>query len=197
MEKPLGPQRWAGVIDSVGGTTLAAAAAQTMYRGSIASTGMHTSRTLLSRTIHRALSTLVLSAFKVLSVSAYPALYHPSSHTLLNLILLSFTPWALCLPSSSSLSFLTLPNPTHPPPQVHHIRPPRLSSAPSSRSEGVAGGGQLETTVFPFILRGVRLLGVDSTLPWRVEGYPDDEARWQEWRQVERLTPLLFYVCSS
>lgn len=130
MEKPLGPQRWAGVIDSVGGTTLAAAAAQTMYRGSIASTGMHTSRTLLSRTIHRALSTLVLSAFKVLSISPYPALYHPSSHTLLNLILLSFTPGALCLPSSSSLSFLTLPTPPIPHPKritfVHHGCHPHL-----------------------------------------------------------------------
>ena len=75
VEKPLGAQRWAGVVDSVGGSTLAAAAAQTMYRGAIASTG-------------------------------------------------------------------------------------------------VAGGGAFESTVFPFILRGVRLLGVDSTLPWRLDGYP-------------------------
>ena len=89
VEKPLGAQRWAGVVDSVGGSTLAAAAAQTMYRGAIASTG-------------------------------------------------------------------------------------------------VAGGGAFESTVFPFILRGVRLLGVDSTLPWRLDGYPDEEARWVEWRK-ERL----------
>jgi len=87
VDKPLGPQRWVGVVDSVGGATLAAAAAQTMYGGAIASTG-------------------------------------------------------------------------------------------------VAGGGQLETTVYPFILRGVRLLGVDSTLPWRLDGYPQDEERWLEWRKV-------------
>ena len=38
-------------------------------------------------------------------------------------------------------------------------------------STGVAGGGGLPTTVYPFILRGVRVLGVDSTLPWNVAGY--------------------------
>lgn len=53
-------------------------------------------------------------------------------------------------------------------------------------STGVAGGAGLETTVYPFILRGVRLLGVDSTLPWNVEGYPTDPALWSSWRE-ERL----------
>jgi acrylyl-CoA reductase (NADPH) len=42
-------------------------------------------------------------------------------------------------------------------------------------SAGVAGGGDLPTSVYPFILRGVRLLGVDSTLPHNVVGYPSDE----------------------
>ena len=73
-QRPLDRQRWDGVVDSVGGTTLAAAVAQLKYNGAVASTG-------------------------------------------------------------------------------------------------VAGGGELHSTVFPFILRGVRLLGVDSTLPWAVDGY--------------------------
>ena len=39
-------------------------------------------------------------------------------------------------------------------------------------STGVAGGGELDgATVYPFILRGVRLLGVDSTLPVSCDGY--------------------------
>ena len=38
--KPLSAQRWAGVIDAVGGSTLAAAIAQTSYRGAVASTGV-------------------------------------------------------------------------------------------------------------------------------------------------------------
>merc|ERR1712129_488904 len=33
---------------------------------------------------------------------------------------------------------------------------------------GVAAGGALDTSVYPFVLRGIRLLGVDSTLPWNV-----------------------------
>ena len=53
-------------------------------------------------------------------------------------------------------------------------------------STGVAGGGELNTTVYPLILRGIRLLGVDSTLPWNIEGYPTDKARWLKYRQ-ERL----------
>jgi acrylyl-CoA reductase (NADPH) len=38
-EKALQSQRWAGVVDTVGGTTLAAAITQTAYRGAVASTG--------------------------------------------------------------------------------------------------------------------------------------------------------------
>ena len=83
--RPLGTQKWAGVVDSVGGSTLATALAQTRYRGAIA-------------------------------------------------------------------------------------------------SPGVAGGGVLETSVYPLILRGVRVLGVDQTMPWDLEGYPRDSERWAEWR---------------
>ena len=50
-------------------------------------------------------------------------------------------------------------------------------------STGVAGGGQLSTTVYPFILRGVRLLGVDSTLPWNCPGYETDPETWQLYRE--------------
>ena len=51
-------------------------------------------------------------------------------------------------------------------------------------STGVAAGGSLSSSVYPFILRGVRLLGVDSTLPFNVEGYnPEENRRWLEERQ--------------
>ena len=53
-------------------------------------------------------------------------------------------------------------------------------------STGVAGGGDLHATVYPLILRGVRLLGVDSTLPWNVDGYPAERERWEAYR-AERL----------
>jgi acrylyl-CoA reductase (NADPH) len=90
LAKPLQAQQWAGVVDSVGGETLAAALASTAYNGAVASTG-------------------------------------------------------------------------------------------------VAGGGELKTTVYPFILRGIRLLGVDSTLPWNVDGYPAQRERWEAYRS-ERLS---------
>lgn len=51
---------------------------------------------------------------------------------------------------------------------------------------GVAAGGTLDTTVYPFILRGIRLLGIDATLPWNVAGYDTDPAVWEANRQ-ERL----------
>lgn len=42
----------------------------------------------------------------------------------------------------------------------------RMASGGSVASTGVAGGAELQTTVFPFILRGVNLLGVNSvTVP--------------------------------
>lgn len=53
-------------------------------------------------------------------------------------------------------------------------------------SVGVAGGGGLEGTVYPFILRGVRLLGIDTTLPWDVDGYEEDPETWLRYRE-ERL----------
>ena len=50
-------------------------------------------------------------------------------------------------------------------------------------STGVAGGGALpDATVYPYILRGVRLLGVDSTLPWNCPGYETDPALWVRYR---------------
>jgi acrylyl-CoA reductase (NADPH) len=39
-DKPLEPERWAGCVDSVGGTTLARVLAQTKYRCSVASVGL-------------------------------------------------------------------------------------------------------------------------------------------------------------
>lgn len=48
---------------------------------------------------------------------------------------------------------------------------------------GLVGGAELETTVFPFILRGVALLGVDS----QHASLPEREAAWDElaraWRE--------------
>ncbi|MEW5959098.1 MAG: MDR family oxidoreductase [Chloroflexota bacterium] len=48
---------------------------------------------------------------------------------------------------------------------------------------GLAGGSQLNTTVFPFILRGVNLLGIDTPHcpPWR---------RQQVWSRLGRDLPL-------
>jgi len=53
-------------------------------------------------------------------------------------------------------------------------------------------GGELATSVYPFILRGVRLLGVDQTMPYDLEGYPDDPQRWDGWRaERQRMWALL------
>merc|ERR1712048_555191 len=52
---------------------------------------------------------------------------------------------------------------------------------------GVAGGGVLDGTVYPFILRGIRLLGVDSTMPWNVEGFETDRASWEAYRRQRML----------
>ena len=63
-------------------------------------------------------------------------------------------------------------------------------------STGVAGGGELEGTVYPFILRGVRLLGVDSTLPVSCDGYDaEDNAehtaeRLEIWRRLSSDLPV-------
>ena len=76
---------------------------------------------------------------------------------------------------------------------VDSVGGPALSAALSRMayrgalaSTGLAGGAALETTVFPLILRGVRLLGVDSTLPWNLEGYSAAREHWEAWR-AERL----------
>ncbi|EOD05023.1 hypothetical protein EMIHUDRAFT_107474 [Emiliania huxleyi CCMP1516] len=53
-------------------------------------------------------------------------------------------------------------------------------------------GGELATSVYPFILRGVRLLGVDQTMPYDLEGYPDDPQRWDGWRAISpHISPHL------
>jgi acrylyl-CoA reductase (NADPH) len=47
---------------------------------------------------------------------------------------------------------------------------------------GLAGGNKLESTVIPFIIRGVKLLGVDSVMS------PPDE-RWEAWTRLARDLP--------
>jgi acrylyl-CoA reductase (NADPH) len=47
---------------------------------------------------------------------------------------------------------------------------------------GLAGGAQLNTTVFPFILRGVQLLGIDSnTCP--------ETQRTRAWKRLAETAP--------
>jgi acrylyl-CoA reductase (NADPH) len=48
---------------------------------------------------------------------------------------------------------------------------------------GLVGGSNLPTTVFPFILRGVNLLGIDSTMS------PPEERR-AAWSRLVRDLPL-------
>jgi acrylyl-CoA reductase (NADPH) len=48
---------------------------------------------------------------------------------------------------------------------------------------GLAGGSDLPTTVIPFLLRGVNLLGIDSVM------CPRDE-RIEAWRRLARDLPL-------
>jgi acrylyl-CoA reductase (NADPH) len=47
---------------------------------------------------------------------------------------------------------------------------------------GLAGGNKLDTTVIPFIIRGVKLLGIDSVMS------PPDE-RWDAWSRLGRDLP--------
>ena len=52
---------------------------------------------------------------------------------------------------------------------------------------GLAGGFDLPTTVMPFILRGVKLLGVDSVMcPF--------EQRMQAWNRLAEQLPESFYT---
>ncbi|HEY7688326.1 MAG TPA: MDR family oxidoreductase [Dongiaceae bacterium] len=56
---------------------------------------------------------------------------------------------------------------------------------------GLAGGNKLETTVIPFLLRGVNLLGIDSVSSPR----PEREAAWA--RLARELDPALLEKISS
>lgn len=47
---------------------------------------------------------------------------------------------------------------------------------------GLAGGATLSTSVVPFLLRGIRLLGIDSVL------YPQEE-RWPTWQRLSEQLP--------
>ena len=62
---------------------------------------------------------------------------------------------------------------------------------------GVAAGSDMEgASVFPFILRGVRLLGVDSTLPVNCEGYDlstnckHAQERQEIWGRLSKDLPI-------
>ena len=63
----------------------------------------------------------------------------------------------------------TYTNTRTPPPQVGGATLSAVLAQTKYRcavaSTGVAGGSAVATSVYPFILRGVRLLGVDSTMP--------------------------------
>lgn len=60
---------------------------------------------------------------------------------------------------------------------------PRMARGGSVAACGNAGGAKLETTVFPFILRGVNLLGIDSNFCPRPR-------RLEAWRRLARDLPL-------
>lgn len=60
---------------------------------------------------------------------------------------------------------------------------PRIAYGGSVAACGNAGGAKLETTVFPFILRGVNLLGVESVMCPR-------ERRLRAWERLARDLPL-------
>ncbi|RDI95147.1 oxidoreductase [Meiothermus sp. QL-1] len=59
---------------------------------------------------------------------------------------------------------------------------PRMAYGGSVAACGNAGGARLETTVFPFILRGVNLLGIDSVMCPR-------EKRRLAWQRLARELP--------
>ncbi|RIH82569.1 putative acrylyl-CoA reductase AcuI [Calidithermus terrae] len=60
---------------------------------------------------------------------------------------------------------------------------PRVAYGGSVAACGNAGGAKLETTVFPFLLRGVNLLGVESVMCPR-------ERRLRAWERLARDLPL-------
>src|SRR5262249_27404435 len=59
---------------------------------------------------------------------------------------------------------------------------PQMKYRSSVAACGLAGGNKLETTVIPFIIRGVKLLGIDSVMS------PPDE-RNEAWRRLARDLP--------
>jgi acrylyl-CoA reductase (NADPH) len=59
---------------------------------------------------------------------------------------------------------------------------PQMKYRASVAACGLAGGNKLETTVIPFIIRGVKLLGIDSVAS------PPDE-RWEAWTRLARDLP--------
>ena len=59
----------------------------------------------------------------------------------------------------------------------------QLRSRASVASVGNAGGIELKTTVIPFLLRGVNLLGIDSVMSPR-------EEREEAWRRIARELPM-------
>ena len=59
---------------------------------------------------------------------------------------------------------------------------PRMKYRSSVAACGLAGGSKLDTTVIPFIIRGVKLLGIDSVAS------PPDE-RWEAWTRLARDLP--------
>ncbi|MER3483782.1 MAG: oxidoreductase, partial [Meiothermus sp.] len=60
---------------------------------------------------------------------------------------------------------------------------PRVTRGGSVAACGNAGGAKLETTVFPFILRGVNLLGIDSN-------FCPKPRRMEAWARLARDLPL-------
>ena len=59
----------------------------------------------------------------------------------------------------------------------------QMSYRSSVAAVGLAGGSKLETTVIPFLLRGVNLLGIDSVMC-------PGERRRQAWARLGRDLPL-------
>src|SRR5262245_34002288 len=59
---------------------------------------------------------------------------------------------------------------------------PQMKYRASVAACGLAGGNKLDTTVIPFIIRGVKLLGIDSVMS------PPDE-RWEAWTRLARELP--------
>ena len=60
---------------------------------------------------------------------------------------------------------------------------PQLKYGGSAAAVGLAGGNKLETTVIPFLLRGVNLLGIDSVMQPFVN-------RLEAWKRIATDLPL-------